>query len=96
MEDTMGTFKLYILGITSNTKKIIENLKDILKEQFKDQYCFEVIDLLENPQLAEEDNIFTTPTLLKKLPAPGRKIIGDLSNRENVLIGLNLLSNQNA
>ncbi|MGB3206421.1 MAG: circadian clock protein KaiB, partial [Crinalium sp.] len=66
-------------------------LKNILENEFKGVYALKVIDVLKNPQLAEEDKILATPTLAKILPPPVRKIIGDLSDREKVLIGLDLL-----
>lgn len=66
-------------------------LNTILEEEFQGVYALKVIDVLKNPQLAEEDKILATPTLSKVLPPPVRKIIGDLSDREKVLIGLDLL-----
>lgn len=66
-------------------------LKDILEQEFQGVYALKVIDVLKNPQLAEEDKILATPTLSKVLPPPVRKIIGDLSDREKVLVGLDLL-----
>lgn len=69
----------------------LRTLKNILEQEFKGVYTLKVIDVLKNPQLAEEDKILATPTLSKILPPPVRKIIGDLSDRERVLIGLDLL-----
>ena len=69
----------------------MKTLKDILEQEFQGVYALKVIDVLKNPQLAEEDKILATPTLSKILPPPVRKIIGDLSDREKVLIGLDLL-----
>lgn len=66
-------------------------LNEILERDFQGVYALKVIDVLKNPQLAEEDKILATPTLAKVLPPPVRKIIGDLSDRERVLIGLDLL-----
>lgn len=83
--------KLYIAGNTPNSAKALKTLKDILEQEFKGVYALKVIDVLKNPQLAEEDKISATPTLTKVLPPPVRKIIGDLSDREKVLIGLDLL-----
>lgn len=68
----------------------LNNLKKYCEEHLTDQYVIEVIDLLINPQLAEGDQIFAVPTLVKKVPEPVRKIIGDLSNEEKVLVGLNI------
>lgn len=83
--------KLYVAGNTPNSVRALKTLKDILEQEFKGVYALKVIDVLKNPQLAEEDKILATPTLSKILPPPVRKIIGDLSDREQVLIGLDLL-----
>jgi circadian clock protein KaiB len=82
--------KLYVTGRTANSVKAIGNLKNILKDGLDDICKLEVIDVLKNPQLAEEDKILATPTLLKILPPPVRKIVGDLSDKKKVLSGLNL------
>ena len=83
--------KLYIAGNTPNSIKALKTLKNILEKDFQGVYALKVIDVLKNPQLAEEDKILATPTLSKVLPPPVRKIIGDLGDREKVLIGLDLL-----
>ncbi len=83
--------KLYVAGNTPNSVRALKTLKNILEQDFKGVYALKVIDVLKNPQLAEEDKILATPTLSKVLPPPLRKIIGDLSDREKVLIGLDLL-----
>ncbi|MEI6379530.1 MAG: circadian clock protein KaiB [Cyanobacteriota bacterium ELA615] len=83
--------KLYVAGNTPNSVKALKTLKNILEEDLQGVYALKVIDVLKNPQLAEEDKILATPTLAKVLPPPVRKIIGDLSDREKVLIGLDLL-----
>jgi len=82
--------KLYITGQTSNSERAINNLNQILKEQLKGLYTLKVIDVLKKPQLAEEDKILATPALIRTLPTPVRKIIGDLADKEKVLIGLDL------
>jgi len=82
--------RLYIAGKTLKSVTALNNLKRYCEEHLVDQYVIEVIDLLENPQLAEGDQIFAVPTLVKKVPEPVRKIIGDLSNEEKVLVGLNI------
>ena len=82
--------KLYVTGQTANSAKAIENLKDVLKNGLSDLYKLKVIDVVQNPQLAEEDKILATPALVKVLPLPVRKIIGDLSNKEKILLGLDL------
>lgn len=83
--------KLYVAGNTPNSVRALKILKNILEKDFQGVYALKVIDVLKNPQLAEEDKILATPTLSKVLPPPVRKIIGDLSDREKVLIGLDLL-----
>ncbi len=82
--------RLYVAGQTPNSIKALANLKKICEEHLKGQYRIEVIDLLENPQLAKGDRILAVPTLVRKLPPPVKKIIGDLSNTERVLVGLDL------
>lgn len=83
--------KLYVAGNTPNSVRALRTLNHILETEFQGVYALKVIDVLKNPQLAEEDKILATPTLAKVLPPPVRKIIGDLSDRERVLIGLDLL-----
>lgn len=83
--------KLYVAGNTPNSIRALRTLNNILEQEFQGVYALKVIDVLKNPQLAEEDKILATPTLSKILPPPVRKIIGDLSDRERVLIGLDLL-----
>ncbi len=82
--------RLYIAGKTSRSVTALNNLKKYCEEHLKGQYSIEVIDLLVNPQLAEGDQILAIPTLVKKVPEPVRKIIGDLSNQEKVLVGLDI------
>ena len=83
--------RLYIAGQTPKSVTALRNLKQYCETHLKDQYVIEVIDLLEQPQLAEGDQIFAIPTLVRKVPEPIRKIIGDLSNEEKVLVGLNIV-----
>ncbi|MDQ0640939.1 circadian clock protein KaiB [Pedobacter sp. W3I1] len=87
--------RLYVAGKTSKSVAALENLKKLCEEHLKGKYSIEVIDLLEKPQLAEGDQIFAIPTLVKKVPEPVRKIIGDLSNEEKVLVGLNIRAKVN-
>jgi circadian clock protein KaiB len=82
--------RLYIAGKTAKSVSALANLKRYCEEHLKGQYTIEVIDLLIQPQLAEGDQIFAIPTLVRKVPEPIRKIIGDLSNEEKVLVGLNI------
>ena len=82
--------RLYVAGQTPKSQIAFANLKKICEEYMEGQYTIEVVDLLENPTLARGDQILAVPTLVRKLPEPVRKIIGDLSNTERVLIGLDL------
>ena len=82
--------RLYIAGNTPKSALALKNLKKYCEEHLKGIYEIEVIDLLVNPQLAEGDQILAIPTLVKKVPEPVRKIIGDLSNEEKVLVGLDI------
>ncbi len=83
--------RLYVAGKTPKALTAFANLKKICEEQLQGKYSIEVIDLLIYPQLGRDDQIFALPTLVRKLPVPVRKIIGDLSNTERVLVGLDLL-----
>ena len=82
--------RLYVAGQTPKSLRALANLKQICEEHLAGKYHIEIIDLLENPQLASTDQILAIPTLIRKLPEPVRKIIGDLSNVERVLVGLDL------
>ena len=82
--------RLYIAGQTPKSILALKNINKYCKEHMDGQYTIEVVDLLKNPQLAEGDQIFAIPTLVRKFPEPIRKIIGDLSNEEKVLVGLNV------
>jgi circadian clock protein KaiB len=82
--------RLYVAGQTPRSLAAFSNLKKLCEEHLAGEYEIEVVDLLENPQLARGDQILAIPTLVRKLPEPIRKIIGDLSNTERVLVGLDL------
>ena len=82
--------RLYVAGQTPKSLAAFANLREICEKHLKGQYSIEVIDLQENPQLAAGDQIVAIPTLIRKLPPPMKKIIGDLSNTERVLVGLDL------
>ena len=82
--------KLYITGSTPNSERAIANLKRLCDEVLDVKYEIEVIDILDNPQLAEDEKILATPTLVKALPLPLRRVIGDLSDKDKVLLGLDL------
>lgn len=82
--------RLYVAGQTPKSVLALQNITKYCKEHLEGKYSIEVIDLLKNPQLAAGDQIFAIPTLVRKVPEPIRKIIGDLSNEEKVLVGLNI------
>jgi circadian clock protein KaiB len=82
--------RLYVAGQTPKSVTALSNLKKFCEEHLAGKYRIEVIDLLKHPQLARGDQILAIPTLVRRLPAPMRKIIGDLSNTERVLVGLDL------
>lgn len=82
--------RLYVAGQTERSVKAFTNLKKICDEHLAGSYHIEIIDLLKKPQLARGDQIIAVPALVRKLPEPVRKIIGDLSNTEKVLVGLDL------
>ncbi|HEU4342533.1 MAG TPA: circadian clock KaiB family protein [Candidatus Binatia bacterium] len=82
--------RLYIAGQTPKSIAALANLKKICEEHLADQYQIEVVDLVRNPQLARRDQILAIPTLVRSLPPPLKKIIGDLSNIEKVLVGLDV------
>lgn len=82
--------RLYIAGKTQKAITALKNLKKYCEEDLNCEYTIQVIDLLEQPQLAEGDQILAVPTLVKKVPEPIRRIIGDLSDREKVLVGLDI------
>ena len=83
--------RLYISGATSRSALAIENLKKICEEYLEGRYELEVIDLYQHPVLAKDEQIIAAPTLIKRLPLPFRRIIGDMSDKDKVLMGLDLI-----
>ncbi|GGL06924.1 circadian clock protein KaiB [Mangrovihabitans endophyticus] len=82
--------RLYVTGRTPSSIRAIDNLRDICAKELYGDIEVDVIDVLENPALADDERILATPTLIKRLPEPVRRIVGDLSDRERVLIGLDI------
>ncbi len=82
--------RLYVAGQTPNCALAFSNLRKLCESHLENRYRIEVIDLLENPQLSRGDQILAIPTLVRRLPTPVRRIIGDLSNTERVLVGLDI------
>ncbi len=89
-EMTMYEFKLYLVGRTPKSLKVIEEVVRLLKDAFDGHYNLEAIDIIESPELAENAKILATPTLEKVSPEPKKRIIGDLSDKETVLLALGL------
>jgi len=85
---------LYVTGQTARSVRAIANLRQLCDEQLGGEYDMTVIDVLERPQLAEDEKILATPTLIKELPLPIRRIIGDLADTEKVLIGLDVVGRE--
>src|SRR5579864_1106845 len=90
IDEEFWELRLYVAGQTTNCVQAFGNLKRICEQHLAGKYRIQVIDLLKNPQLSSGDQILAIPTLVRKLPEPVRKIIGDLSNTERVLVGLDL------
>ena len=82
--------RLYVTGMTQRSTEAFSTIKAICEERLQGRYELEVIDIYQHPQLAIDEQIIAVPTLVKKLPAPLRRLVGDLSNRERVLLGLDL------
>jgi len=91
-ESKLWQLRLYVAGQTPKSVAAFSNLKAICESHLEGRYRIEVIDLVQNPQLSKGDQILAIPTLVRKLPEPVRKIIGDLSDTERVLVGLDLRS----
>jgi circadian clock protein KaiB len=89
-EDEVWHLRLYVAGQSPKSLRAFGNLKDLCEEHLAGRYEIEVIDLVEQPALARADDVLAIPTLVRRLPAPLRKIIGDLSNTERVLVGLRI------
>ncbi len=89
-DSSQYVLRLYVTGKTPNSLRAIASLKEVCEQYLQGRYHLQVIDIYQQPDLAEGDQIVATPTLIKKLPAPLRRLIGDMSNRERVLVGLDL------
>jgi len=91
-QDQFYTLRLYVIGTSPQSIRAISNIKNICEEHLQGRYELKVIDLYQQPQLAQGEQIIASPTLIKKLPLPLRRVIGDMSNEERVLVGLDLRS----
>jgi circadian clock protein KaiB len=88
--DARYILRLYVTGMTPRSQKAIENIKEISEEHLAGRYDLEVIDIYQQPERAQEAQVVATPTLIKQLPLPLRKLIGDMSDKDRVLIGLGI------
>ena len=93
-DGSVWQLRLYVAGQTPRSMAALANLKKLCEEHLDSRYSIEVIDLLKNPQLAKGDQIFAIPTLVRKLPEPMKRIVGDLSNMERSVVGLDLRKTQ--
>ncbi len=93
-DDEIWNFHLYIAGKSAKSTAAIANLQKICDEYLQNKYQIEIIDLVQNPEMARKDQIIAVPTLIKKLPRPVKQIIGDLSNQEKLLVGLEIAITQ--
>ena len=91
MKKAIYKLRLYIIGYTSHSQKAIRNLQNICDNELAGIYQIEIIDILEQPELAEKEKIMASPTLIKKLPEPVKRIVGDLSDRQKVIHSLEIL-----
>jgi circadian clock protein KaiB len=87
--------RLYVTGMTPRSINAIENIRKICEEHLKGRYELEIIDIYQQPEFAKKEQILAAPTLIKKLPLPLRKFIGDMSDKDKILIGLNLIPKNN-
>lgn len=88
--DKKFVLRLYVSGATSRSSRAIENIRNFCEEHLKGRYELEIIDIYQQPELLEKDQVVAAPTLIKQLPLPLRKLIGDMSDREKILVGLNI------
>jgi circadian clock protein KaiB len=92
MKNNAIYFKLFVTGMTARSQTAIANLQKICDAEYGSSYHLEIIDVLEHPELAEQEKILATPSVIKTLPPPIRRLIGDLSNREKVLHSLDIVA----
>ena len=88
--DKKFILRLYVSGATTRSSRAIENIRNFCEEHLKDRYELEIVDIYQQPELLEKDQVVAAPTLIKDLPPPLQKLIGDMSDREKILIGLNI------
>jgi circadian clock protein KaiB len=86
--------RLYITGLTPRAQEAIKNIKKICEEELKGRYDLEIIDVYQQPEIAKTEQILAAPTLIRKLPLPLRKLVGDMSDKEKVIVGLEIMSDR--
>src|ERR1700744_552635 len=91
-EEERYVLKLYVAGMTSRSARAIENVRAFCEKHLEGRYDLEVIDVYQQPELARSEQLIAAPTLIKKLPLPLRRLIGDMSNEERILVGLDLIA----
>ena len=91
-KDLKYVLRLYITGMTPRAQEAIRNIRRICEEELKGRYELEIIDIYQQPELAKKEQILAAPTLIRKLPLPLRRLVGDMSDREKVIVGLELMS----
>lgn len=89
-KDKKFILRLYVSGATRRSSKAIENIRNFCEEHLKDRYELEIIDIYQQPELLRHEEVVAAPTLIKKLPPPLRRLIGDMSDKEKILVGLNI------
>ena len=95
MSGTSSTFlRLYVTGMTPRAQDAIRNIKKICEEELQGRYELEVVDIYQQPELAKKEQILAAPTLIRELPLPLRKLVGDMSNKEKVIVGLEIMSDK--
>ena len=93
-KDGKYIFRLFVAGINPKSKRAIENLREVCETNLKDQYELEIIDIYQQPLFAKDGNIIATPTLIKELPLPIRRFVGDLSDKQKLIVGLDIRSSK--
>lgn len=94
--DNKFVLKLYVSGATSRSSRAVENIRNFCEEHLKGRYALEIVDIYQQPGLLEKDQVVAAPTLIKELPPPLRRLIGDMSNKEKIMIGLNIVPKKEA
>jgi circadian clock protein KaiB len=95
-KNTKYVLRLFVTGMTPRAQEAIRNIRKICEEELKGRYELEIIDIYQQPELAKKEQILAAPTLIRELPLPLRKLVGDMSNKEKVIVGLELMPDKNS